>query len=133
MVTADQLVAHVIGDYFLQSDWLASQKTTRALPAAIHAILYSLPFLVFTRSPRALLVICVSHFVIDRWRLARGVRWLTNRLAPPHQSWAPESGNCDDAVARRTWLAQWLVIVVDNTLHVVINSYSLRQARDKSW
>lgn len=27
LVTADQLVAHAVGDYILQSDWMANEKT----------------------------------------------------------------------------------------------------------
>ena len=46
-------------------------KTHRTTPAALHALLYTVPFLVLTRAPLALLVICGSHFLIDRWRSAR--------------------------------------------------------------
>ena len=43
MVTADQLVAHVVGDYVLQSDWMATRKTLHWTPALVHAVLYSVP------------------------------------------------------------------------------------------
>lgn len=85
MITADQLFCHGVGDYVLQSDWMATEKTKKSVAAAAHALTYSLPFLVLTQSPAALAVICLTHFVIDRWRLARFVVWAKNWLAP----WKP--------------------------------------------
>ena len=125
MVTADQLVAHVVGDYVLQSDWMATNKTHRSVPAMVHAAVYSLPFLALSHSPLALLIIAVSHFTIDRWRLARYLCWLSNLLAPaPHRSWAEcrATGYPPD---RPAWMAQWLMVIVDNTVHVLINAWAL--------
>jgi hypothetical protein len=125
MVTADQLVAHVVGDYVLQSDWMAAHKSRRSLPALVHAALYSVPFLFLSPSSLALLIIFGSHFVIDRWRLARYVSWATNLLAPlPHRSWA-ECQATGYAPERPLWMAQWLLVIVDNTLHVLINAWAL--------
>jgi hypothetical protein len=45
VITGDQLLAHLIGDYVLQSDWMASNKRTDNGAALAHAIGYSLPFL----------------------------------------------------------------------------------------
>jgi hypothetical protein len=81
-VTADQLVAHAIGDYLLQSDWMANEKTKRSLAAALHAITYAIPFLWLRPSWAALAVIVGTHFLIDRWRLARFVVWAKNYSAP---------------------------------------------------
>ena len=46
IITSDQLV-HSIGDYVLQSDWMATNKTKNSFAAFIHALVYSLPFLIF--------------------------------------------------------------------------------------
>src|SRR5207245_1825153 len=81
-VTADQLVAHAVGDFLLQSDWMAEQKTRHVMPAFIHAALYTVPFVFVSRSLRALAIVGATHFVIDHWRLARYVCWATNQLAP---------------------------------------------------
>lgn len=85
LITADQLVAHAIGDYVLQSDWMANEKTKRSVAAGVHAATYTLPFLFITTSLSALFVIVVTHFAIDRWRLARYVCWLKNFLQPGFQ------------------------------------------------
>ena len=145
-LTADQLVAHLIGDYVLQSHWMANEKTKHSVPALLHAIFYTLPFLLLTLNPAALAVIAVSHFIIDRWRLVRYLVWLKNWLglptwrleAPvgPHNDaeWAldqwhnkpwsecSKTGYPDDTPA---WLAVWLMIVADNVLHIVCNAAAL--------
>lgn len=66
-VTADQLVAHAVGDYVLQSDWMANEKTKRD----IAALVYVIPFLFLGPSAYAVAFMVVTHFAIDRWRLAR--------------------------------------------------------------
>lgn len=85
-VTADQIVCHLVGDYLLQSDWMANEKTKRLLPAFIHAVSYAVPFLVllvlesvpWTRWAAPLAIIIVTHALIDRFRLARYLCWLKN-------------------------------------------------------
>lgn len=124
MITSDQLLIHAIGDYILQSDWMATEKTKRFAPAAVHALVYSLGFLIFRPSLAAWLVICVSHFFIDRYRLARYVVWLKNWLGP-NRPWAEcfATGYPSD---RPAWLAVWLLIIADNIMHVAINGLALR-------
>lgn len=129
MITADQLVAHAVGDYILQSDWMANEKTKQNTAAAAHAICYTLPFLLLTQRAVPLLVICVTHFVIDRWRLARYVVWAKNWLAPTNRPWNRPWKECTGtgyALDRPPWLAVWLLIIADNTLHVLCNGLALR-------
>jgi hypothetical protein len=125
MVTADQLLAHVVGDYVLQSDWMAQGKTRRTLPAVVHALVYTVPFLALRPSPAGWLLIAISHFVIDRWRLARYVCWMGGHLAPPpHPTWA-ECQRTGFPTEREPWMSAWLLIIADNTMHVLINAVSL--------
>ena len=141
MISADQLIAHAVGDYLLQSDWMANEKTKRSVAAAAHAVTYALPFLFLSPSPEALAVIVVTHFAIDRWRLARFVVWAKNFLAPRghevgalangrkfyewHRPWV-ECSATGYPQARPAWLAVWLLIIADNVLHVLINAAALR-------
>jgi len=83
MITADQIAAHLVGDYILQSNWMATEKTKKSIAAAVHAVSYTIPFALITYNIYALMVISITHFVIDRFRLARYVVWLKNFLAPP--------------------------------------------------
>lgn len=143
MITADQLVAHAIGDYILQSHYMATEKVRQHLAAAVHAVTYSVPFLFLTRSLVALAVICGTHFVIDRWRLARYVIWIKNLVgSPPPWRRSTEvmalSGRWRSAQrfppltatgyprATPDFLAVWLFIIADNVLHVLTNGAALR-------
>jgi DNA-directed RNA polymerase specialized sigma24 family protein len=125
MISADQILAHLVGDYVLQSDWMASQKTKRLTVAIVHAIAYSLPFLALRPSLAAWLMIVGTHAIIDRWRLARYVVWTKEWLAPtrpPPLAECPTGYPADKPV----WLATWLLILADNTLHLALNSIALR-------
>lgn len=116
--TADQIVAHLVGDYITQSHWMATEKTKRSLAAGIHAVIYSIPFALITTSLAALAIICLSHFAIDRWRLARFVVWAKNGCKGP----VTATGYPDDVPP---WLSVWLLIIADNTLHILINGFAI--------
>lgn len=122
-VVALGLVAHMTGDYLIQSDWMAAEKTKRWWPAVAHAVTYGLPFLALTRNPLALLAIVTTHAVIDHYRLARHVAWAKNLLAPhgynPPWRTCTVTGYGPDKPA---WMAVWLMILADNTMHLIINS-----------
>lgn len=127
MITADQLLAHAIGDYILQSDWMANEKTKKSVAALAHVATYGLPFLLFRPSWMAFAVIVTTHFVIDRWRLARYVCWIKNFLAP--SPWRREWAECSGTGyhnERPAWMAVWLMIIADNIIHVTINGLALR-------
>lgn len=124
----EQLIAHGVGDYVLQSDWMAAEKTQRSLATLVHVALYTLCFVPLTQSPSALLAIGASHFVIDRWRLARHVGWLKNHLAP-RSGWPPPWAECSAtgyAPDKPPWMAVWLMIIVDQVMHVACNAAALR-------
>jgi|SRR5882672_6070588 len=120
-ITADQVLAHAIGDYIFQSHWMATEKTKQSIAAAIHAITYTLPFVLLTQSPLALAIICGTHFLVDRFRLARFVVWLKNG------PWLPLTATGYQADVP-PWLSVWLLIIADNIIHVVINGLALKFA-----
>ena len=124
MYTADQIVAHLVGDFLLQSDWIAGNKTKKTLAAAIHVVLYTLPFIFITQEPVALAIIASTHFVIDRWRLARHVAWAFNRLWPDSRPWAEcrQTGFSPDLPP---YLGFWLMIITDSIMHILINGLSI--------
>ena len=120
-----RLLAHLLGDYVLQSDWMATEKTKRSLAAAVHALTYALPFLFLRPSLAALAVMICTHFVIDRWRLARFVCWLKNAPWPGAKSWL-ECAATGYPPDRPPWMSVWLLIIADNVMHVAINSAALK-------
>lgn len=125
MFTADQLVAHAVGDYVLQSDWMAREKTKRFWVAKLHALTYALPFLWLRPSASAFFVIWFSHALIDRFRLARYVVHAKEILFGDRKRRAscPPMGYGDD---KPPFMAVWLFIIADNLMHVVINAAALR-------
>lgn len=122
MFTADQIVAHLVGDYVLQSHWMATEKTKQSMAAAIHAAAYTLPFLLLSQSPAAIAVILGTHFLIDRFRLARFVVWAKNGYLLTEIGPATATGYRDDVPA---WLSVWLLIIADNTIHIICNGLAL--------
>lgn len=124
MFSANQIVAHLVGDYLLQTHWMATQKTKQSVAAAVHAIVYTLPFLLLTQSPAALAVITCTHFAIDRWRLARLFVWARDQIGPRGNSWCECSATGFPA-EMPAWLSVWLLIVTDNVIHILINGFAL--------
>lgn len=131
----EQLILHLIGDYVLQSHWMAQNKRTCSVAAGAHVVTYSLPFLLLNPSIVALLVILGTHFLIDRFGLARYVVYAKNLIFSPHRPcdrdyierwrWSNCSGTgypSEDPV----WLSVWLLIAADNALHLTINYAALR-------
>lgn len=137
------LLAHLWGDYILQSDWMALNKSKRSWPCLVHVLLYTACFLFVTTSWKALGVIGVTHFLIDRFGLARYLCWAKNHLGPlnnyghnplsfyaweeisPYAPWH-QCNVTGYSNARPIWLTVWLLIAADNTLHLTINYIALR-------
>ncbi len=120
----EQLILHLFGDYLTQSDWMAQNKNKRLWPAFCHASLYSLPFFLIG-SPCSVAVIFGTHLFIDRYRLVRYVIFAKNYLGPNRHPWA----ECSDTGFHKSmpdWLATWLMIIADGTLHLGCNYCALR-------
>ena len=122
----NQLLCHLAGDYALQSSWMANNKTKRWLPAMAHACAYFIPFTLLHPSFAAAAVIVGTHAIIDHLRLARYVAYAGHFLSPRGEwrTWADcaATGYHKDTPQ---FLAVWLMIIVDNTLHLCINAFAL--------
>lgn len=127
----EQLILHLIGDYLLQSDWMAVNKARRTFPAFCHASLYSLPFLL-VGSSLAVLAIWGTHLLIDRFTLAKYVVQAKNVVLAPSYVISRDQCAPEDAAAMGflkdtpSWMIAFLTIVADNTLHLSINYAALR-------
>ena len=121
----EQLLLHLIGDYVTQTDWMARHKVNTTFAALCHAIVYSLPFLLLSPSLAAISAIALSHFLIDRYRLARYVVFGKNKLTDWQLKWADCRATGFPASVPASQ-AFWLMILVDNTMHLSINYAALR-------
>lgn len=127
LITADQLVIHAVGDYILQSDYMATAKTNKWSAAITHVLVYGIPWLVLTQSPAALAVICGTHLVIDHWRLARYVSWAKNFLAP-RSAWPKPWAECKATgydPEKPPYMSVWLMIIADQVMHVICNGLAI--------
>lgn len=122
----EQLLLHLVGDYLTQSNWMALNKTKSWWPAFVHALVYTLPFFWLTQSPLALFVILGSHFLIDRYRLARYVVFFKNWLNEPFTMKWKDCTKTGYPDSTPDYLAFWLLIIGDNTTHLIVNYAALR-------
>ena len=129
-----QLLTHLVGDYILQSDWMAVNKSKKTLPCLVHVLIYTACFfisgLLFGHiSLTALLVIGTTHFIIDRNPiLIKKLIWWKNRILKPYKIHTPSWNDCHMTgfdPARPDYIRVWLMIVVDNIFHLVINALAI--------
>jgi hypothetical protein len=96
------LVAHFIGDWFIQNDWLGLYKKGSSLRCFIHCLLYIIPF-IFTEIPLVLLpIIALQHFIIDR---SYYVDWYVKSIESYRFDMSP--------------LWPWSGIIIDNLMHII--------------
>ena len=127
-----ELILHLIGDYVLQTEQMALRKVQSWFWAVAHALTYSLPFLVYlhilngdwSRGWLAWSMIAGTHAVIDRLAIASTICRLKNRFwfGPGSPERDPVTGY---GVDTPPYIRFWLVVIVDNTLHLIINHVSL--------
>ena len=117
------LVGHLIGDYILQNDWMASNKSNAFDPkrqdcmtherighlsCTVHCVLYTLAVWAcsFWWMPWWGILVCfLAHWLIDRYRFAAWwMRTVSNQeyFASPDHPMFP-----------------WSIVVVDNTFHLL--------------
>lgn len=126
--TASQIVAHLIGDYLIQSHWMAVKKRANWSAAIWHGWAYSLAFVAFCGpSIPALLIIAISHMIFDHYGVSRYVVFAKNFLAPRAEwpTWA-DSKKTGYPSNAPDFLAVWLNIIADNILHLIVNALALQ-------
>ena len=99
------ILGHLIGDYLLQSDWMALNKKKPNLEGfiacLIHCTIWTISMMIFIGSNNILLALglFLSHILLDRTKL---VVWYLNTFKiMPNPT-------------------MWKIIIVDNTLHLLM-------------
>lgn len=59
------IICHLLGDYILQSDFIAKTKGANWYHLFVHSMLYIFPFYLFFGFNIDLALLFLSHFVID--------------------------------------------------------------------
>ena len=96
------IYAHLIGDYLIQTDWMATGKKRSSWICAIHVLIYLIPFLFTPMVWWQLALIGAEHFAQDRTAF---VPWLMRAKG--------------SAAFVQPPCGPWSVIVTDNILHVL--------------
>lgn len=98
------IIGHLIGDYLLQNDSMASLKKKHSDVCAVHCAIWTLCVITLAgwATVPAVLFLFGTHFLIDRWQF---VTW-----------WM--KFNCQEKFAGPPF-APWSLIVVDNVWHLV--------------
>lgn len=95
------LVAHLVGDFLLQDDWMAQNKKRSSFACTVHVVVYMLPFLLLGLSWWQLTLIAIQHWAQDR---SGFVMW-----------YMKVAGKSDFAEPP---FAPWSIFVVDATFHL---------------
>lgn len=112
------IMAHMMGDYLFQNDWMAQHKTVKdgesvfaargLLNCIVHCLIYTacVGFVCAVASPRpfgalGLGFVFVTHVLMDRYRLA--TVWMD--LVGQH--------------GFKEHMSPWSVIIVDNSIHLL--------------
>jgi hypothetical protein len=121
-----QLILHGIGDYFLQTDKQALGKKNKGLYGfwccLKHCVTYSLPFL-FIGSWLAVLVIFVTHFIIDRTNIVSYALAIKNNV---RKNGKYDISNFGFEERKPFAISIWLYIITDNLLHIICNYIALK-------
>lgn len=106
----DQLLLHLLGDYILQNQWISDHKIKNEsigyVASLVHAIIYSIPFLIFLATWKAWLIILVTHFIIDKYQVANFWIQIMNRK-------------------NKTKVNNGIKIVIDNFFHLMCNYFAI--------
>lgn len=113
----EQLLVHLFADYWLQNDWMALNKKSNFLIALLHSVVYTIPFLLLTQSLIALLVIYITHALIDGTNIVNKLNQIKN------WNFSTRTGYGKD---RPDWISIWLIIIQDNILHLIINYLAIQ-------
>ncbi len=104
------IIAHIIGDYILQSDYIAVNKKKSSWVAVWHVLLYLLPFIALNQfwgiEYWKIFIIGLQHFIQDRTNF---VIWSMKAL-----------GKKD--FANFKIFGPWGIILMDNVYHIVFIS-----------
>lgn len=137
MFTAPQLVAHLVGDYLLQSHDMATRKISNFWYALYHALWYAVPFVFIvgfgwhTIIPIGLIVL--THAIIDRTRIprllivAKNYMWPIALNKPYDEKGELISPNINTGYPKNMpdWMQTNLYILTDNICHILLNGLIL--------
>jgi hypothetical protein len=97
-------LGHMVGDYLLQTDWMAENKKEQTWPCLVHSTIWAASVVLFAGwlSWIPFLVLLAIHFLQDRTYMVRSWMRLTGQEHFIDGDYAP-----------------WSIVIVDNTFHLL--------------
>lgn len=106
------LLAHLVGDYLLQTEWMAKYKAERWLPLLTHCLVYTTVVALFAflwlpegLSMWGIALVFVSHVILDRRTLV--ALWYKRIMRVTDEK------------------SKWLMIVADQIFHLIVLALAL--------
>ena len=99
------VLAHLIGDFILQTDWMVANKKKSSLVCSIHTLFYIIPFFFSDLYIWQILLIGVQHGIQDRTNF---VLWFS--ILTGSKNFVTKD------------LAPWSLILMDQILHILFIS-----------
>jgi hypothetical protein len=96
------ILCHLVGDFFIQTDWMARNKRVKPWVCAMHAVTYALPFILVGISPLQGGLTAFTHYAVDVWGLGR---WFMKHTG--HEEFATGP------------LAPWSIVLTDQIIHLL--------------
>ncbi len=136
-MTADFLfrlfLGHLIGDYLLQNNWMASNKKSKTFPCVVHCAIWAFAVCIMilpelSIGPLNVLMVYglvfLSHFVLDRTSLVD--RWLHVIRSLSYKNTERQINEVKKPIhnkIKRAAMVSYMALVqtiADNTLHLVL-------------
>lgn len=127
------LLGHLVGDYLLQNNWMAMNKSGSTFKCLIHCLIYTVAVCLICWIPdwRWFVIVFLSHYFIDRYSLAdkwlkliKG-RSLTEFLNADNSSKQLTSDFFNHIILRGGFTSL-VYCVADNTMHLLIMYYGMK-------
>ncbi|MFC1707111.1 DUF3307 domain-containing protein [Planctomycetota bacterium] len=100
-------VAHLVGDFILQNDWMAMNKKRRSLACLVHVLVYLLPFLLCQLAWWQIALIGVQHYVQDRTAF---IEWWMRVVKKVHKDYWKELPLYVDQAFHLVWIDIVLIL-----------------------
>ena len=131
------LLGHLVGDYLLQTSWMAVNKSKKTLQgwmaAIVHSVIYTLSIctLMWNFNPLWILIVFISHVFIDHYSTAtwylKHIKGMEKPRDYPNIVGIYNPYTQPPTTPTYTSLYWIIYVVVDNTMHLLlmVGSYKL--------
>jgi hypothetical protein len=113
---AGPLIAHLVGDFILQNEWMAREKKRSSFACLVHVAVYMVPFLLCTMAWWQFTLIAVQHFAQDRTGF---VFWWMRVWKRVHPDYWGAIGLFVDQAFHLTWIA--IVLSLDPLVELILS------------